>query len=73
MTILTETNGNVVSLKAYRSRRNRAGHPPISDQCWESGGTDRLRSLVDGCFLDILNIFDWAPIVWALQTVTTAP
>ena len=73
MTISTEANGNVVSLKAYRSRRERTGNQPISDECWESDGTDRLRSLADGCFLAVLNIITWGPFIWALHSVTTAP
>ncbi len=73
MTILTEANGNVVSLKAYRSRRERTGNQPITDECSESNGTDRLRSLADGCFLAILNIITWVPFIWALHAATTAP
>ena len=73
MTILTEANGNVVSLKAYHSRWERTGNQPISDECWESDRTKRLRSLADGCFLAVLNIITWAPFIWALHTVTTAP
>ena len=73
MTILTEANSNVVSLKAYRSRRNRTGNQPISDECWESDGSERLSSLVDGCLLAVLNIITWVPFIWALHTVTTAP
>ena len=73
MAISTEANGNVVSLKAYRSRRERTGNQPISDECWESDGTDRLRSLADGCFLAVLNIITWGPFIWALHSVTTAP
>jgi hypothetical protein len=73
MTILTEANSNVVSLNAYRSRRNRTGNQPISDECWESDGSERLRSLSDGCFLAVLNIITWGPFIWALHTVTTAP
>ena len=72
MTISTEANGNVVSLNAYRSRRERTGNQPISDESWESNGTDRLRSLADGCFLAVLNIITWAPFIWALHMVTTA-
>ncbi len=73
MTILTEANSNVVSLRAYRTRRNRTGNQPISDECWENDGTDRLRSLADGCFLTVLNILTWGPFIWVLHTVTTVP
>ncbi len=73
MTILTEANGNVVNLTAYRSRREHTGNKPISDECWENDGTDRPRSLADGCFLAVLNIITWAPFIWALHAVTTAP
>ena len=59
MTISTEANGNVVSLKAYCSRREPTGNQPISDECWESDGTDRLRSLADGCFLAVLTLLRW--------------
>ncbi len=73
MTILTEANSNVVSLKAYRSRRNCTGNQPISDECWESDGSERLGSLADGCFLAVLNIITWVPFIWALNSLTTAP
>ncbi len=73
MTISTEANGNVVSLKAYRSRRERTGSQPISDECCESDGADRLRSMADGCFLAVISIMAWAPFIWALHSVTTAP
>ena len=73
MTILTEANNNVVSLKAYRSRRNCTGNQPISDECWESDGSERLGSLADGCFLAVLNIITWVPFIWALNSLTTAP
>ena len=73
MTILTEANDNVVSLSAYRSCRNRTGNQPISYECSEYDGTDRLRSLANGCFLAVLSILTWAPFIWALHTVTTAP
>ncbi len=73
MTILTEANGNVVSLKAYRSRREHTGNQPISGECWESDGTDRLRSLADGRFLAVLTIITWGPFIWALNSLTTAP
>jgi hypothetical protein len=73
MTISTEANGNVVSLKAYRSHRDRPEIQPISGEFWESDGTDRRSSLADGCFLAALNIITWGPFIWALHTVTTAP
>jgi hypothetical protein len=73
MTMLIKTNSNVVSLKAYRSCRNRTRNQPVSGKCWESDGTNRLRSLADGCFLVVLNIVTWAPFIWALYSVTTAP
>ncbi len=73
MTVLIEANGNVVSLKAYCSRRIRTGNQANSGECWESDGTDRLRSLADGCFLAVLNIITWVPFIWALHSVTTAP
>lgn len=73
MTILTEANSKVVSLKAYRSCRNRTGNQPTSDECWERDGKERLRSLADGCLLVVLNFITWGPFIWALHTVTTAP
>ncbi len=73
MTTLTEANSNVVCLKAYRSRRKRVGNQPISDESSENAGADRLRLLADGCLLAVLNIITWAPFIWALHSVTTAP
>lgn len=73
MTIQIEANSNVVSLKVYRSCRNRTGNQPISDECRENDGTDRLKSLTDVCFLAVLNIIAWVPFIWALNSLTTAP
>ncbi len=73
MTNLIESNGNVVSLKDYRSFRNLTGHQPVSDECKENDGTGRLKSVTDGCFLAVLNIIIWAPFIWALTSLTVAP
>ncbi len=73
MTVLIEANSNVVNLKAYRSRQTRAGNQPISDESSEIAGTDRLRPFADGCLLAVLNIITWAPFIWVLHSVTTAP
>ena len=73
MTITTEANSDVVSLAAYRSRRRHTRDKPISSECWENAGTDRLWWLGDGRFLAVLTTITWGPFIWTLHSLTTAP